>query len=139
MDKSFILLICLFGLSCLYQASAAAPKQCAIGYYDVPAPPVCTWVTGPDGKKHQECTSVGSAAFGAALDKNQKTLKEPNFPFNDLDFSGYCSKCTLTVYSKANYKGYSLSYAFSKSKAKHIYNNKLWKRATKSFKVVCTF
>lgn len=138
MNRSLILLICLFGLSFLYQASAAAPKQCIIGYEDVPAPPFCEWVTGPDGKKHQECTSIGSAARGAALDKTAKTLREPSWNLNVLDFSGYC-KCTLTIYSKTNYKGYSLSYPFSKSKTKTIYPKKLWKRATNSFKVVCAF
>ena len=140
MNKSFILLICLFGLSFLFQGSQAqtAPKQCVIGYYDVPAPPVCITFIDKDGKKQQECSAIGSAAFGAALDKKQKSLLESSFPLNDLDFSGSC-QCTLYLYSKANYKGYSLSYPFSKSKAKHIYVNKIWTRSAKSFKIVCSF
>ena len=138
MNKSFILLICLFGLSFLYQASAAAPKQCEIAYYDVPAPPVCTWVTGPDGKKYQECTSNGSAAYAALLDKSDKGFSELNFPLNDIEWSGYC-KCTLTLYSKSGNKSYYINYPFSNSKAKHVYANKVWKRKTTGFKVACTF
>ncbi len=138
MNKSFILLLCLLGLSFIFKASAAAPKQCAIEYEDAPAPPFCEWVTGPDGKKYQECIDIGSAARGERLDKTQKTLKDPDWALHVLNFSGYC-KCTLTIYSKANYKGYSLSYPFSKSKTKTIYPKNLWKRATNSFKVVCAF
>jgi len=138
MNKSFILFVCLVGLSVLFQGAQAAPRQCAIDYEDVPAPPICEWVTGPDGKKHLECTDIGSAARGVALDRTQKTLREPSWALNILNFSGYC-KCTLIIYSKANYKGYSLCYPFSKSKTKTIYPSKLWKRPTRSFKVICVF
>ena len=144
MNKSFILLVCLFGLSFLFQgsqgqtATAAAPRQCEIGYYDVPQPPVCTTEIGADGKPEQVCTAVGSAAFAANLDKNMKSFPVKSFPLNDIEWSGYC-RCTLYLYSQPNYKGYSLSYPFSKNTAKHIYVNKIWRRTAKSFKVSCTF
>lgn len=138
MNKYFILLFCLFGLSFLYQTSAAAPKECDVFYYDVPAPPVCTWVIGPDGKKYQECTSVGSAAYTATLNAKQKSFTLKSFPLNDLEWSGIC-KCTLTLYNKTGNKSCYINYPFSNSKAKHVYANKIWKRRTTGFKVACTF
>ena len=139
MNKSFTLFVCFSGFLVLFQGAQAVSvsKKCSIEYEDAPLY-FCAWVTGPDGKKHQECTDAGSAARAETLDKTHKTLKDPAWALNVLNFSGYC-KCTLYLYSKENYKGYSLSYAFSKSKTKKIYPDKLWKRLTNSFKVVCAF
>ncbi len=132
-NKSSILLICLFGLSFLYQASAAAPKQCVLYYEDLIEIPSCD-LTGPN----DECESTGSAAVSVTLDKSEKTLKESSWPLGVLSWDGDC-KCTLKIYSKVNYQGCSLSYPFSKSKTKTIYPKKLLKKDAKSFKVVCSF
>lgn len=137
MNKLHILLVCLFGLSCLLEATAHGIDPCEIGYYGVPPPPVCKWVTR-NGKRVQECTAVGGGAYAAVLDDHNLVHKNANFPLSSLDFSGYC-RCTLTLYSLTNNKGYYLSYPFSKSKTKKINATTLWKRATKSFKVVCAF
>ena len=133
-NKPSIILICLLGLSFISQASASPPKQCAIVYEDASSTSDCKSLIGPD----EECEDMGTAARGETLDKTQKTLKDPDWSLGVLNFSGDC-KCTLTIYSKANFKGCSLSYPFSKSKTKKIYPDKLWKKDTRSFKVVCSF
>ncbi len=139
MKRSFILLLCLFGLSFLNQASAAAaPKECQVGYYDVAPPPVCTTEIGADGKPEQVCTAVGSAAYGWTLNAKEKSFTLKSFPLNDIEWSGYC-KCTLTLYNKTGNKSYNVNYPFSNSKAKHVYANKIWKKKTTGFKVACTF
>ncbi len=137
MNKLLILLVCLFGLSMLYEASAHGIDPCKLTYYNVPPAPVCKWVT-KNGKRVQECTPGKSTAYAALIDDHSLSFRKPTFALNNLKFSGECA-CTLTLYSLANYKGTSFGYAFSKSKTKNIYAKTIWKTPTKSFKVVCTF
>ena len=145
MNKLFILLISLFGASFFFKGNQAQTtpteisKGCFIGYYAIPAPPECTTTIGPDGKPAKACTYGSSGLHAAVLDENMKSFSQSDYVFSDLYWIGYCH-CTLYVYSKINFKGYSKSYPFSKSAiAKEIYANKIWKRKTNSFKIECAF
>ena len=143
--KLSLFTLCFLGISFLSQAQGlaesriapAASKKCSVFYYDNPAPnPDCR---GPDGKPVQgECSELGPASVMEVLDKNAKSLFVPSWGLDEMEWRGYCH-CTLYLYSKANYKGYSLKYPFTKSKAMHIFTSKLWRRPVHSFKVICTF
>ena len=115
-NRLFLLLVCLLGMFFLCQG-AEIYRQCAFGY---------------------DNSQGGSRAFAAILDNDVNSFSQKNFPLNNVDFSGYCY-CTLSLYSKINFKGYSISCPYSEGDAGHIYVNEIWGRKTNSFKVVCSF
>ncbi len=133
------LLLCLLGLTYIAAArNLQGAAQCDLTFYGPPTPPVCNTYIDENGQEQTECYAVGPAASRAIVNKSQKTLNVSSDSLYELDFDGTC-KCTLVLYSKANYKGSSYSYAFSKAKNGVIFGNKIWKTANKSYKISCAF
>ena len=102
MNKFAALLMFFLGASFMLQAIQA--QGCTVAYYDIPAAPDCEYITDENGEEEEECTTVGSAAFAAALSPENAYISEPNFSLSEIDLSGDCD-CTLTVYSQKNLKG----------------------------------
>ncbi len=126
MNKFFLL--CLLGLTFISLASSTS--QCDLTFYGPPPAPVCT----PSG-----CTAVDPSASRAILSPTQTTLNMGSNTLYELDFTGTCSKCTLTLYSLARYSGGSYSYPLSQATNGVIFASKIWTVANKSWKVTCSF
>ncbi len=142
MNKFTALLMFFLGASIMLQVTQA--QDCTIGYYDIAPPAECEYYTDENGEEEEECSAVGSAAFAALLNSETATLSEPDFPLNDLDFTGDCD-CTLRVYSGADLKGCSVQAGVltesSESSEQITVLGDLWKRAAnpRSFEVTCNF
>ena len=138
MNKFAALLMFFLGASFMFHAIQA--EGCTVAYYDIPPPPDCEWDTDAEGEEEEECVTVGSAAFAAALDAATPFINEPNFPLSELDLSGdECDHCTLTVYSKTNLQGCKV---VEEVKDDHVdVVPGIWKRNAdpKSWSLVCLF
>jgi len=95
----------------MFQAIQAQIASCTISYYNVAPPAECEYYTDENGAEEEECSSVGSAAAGAALTPLNPYMNEPDFALSEIEFSGRCDTCILTVYSQTSLKGCSVTKA----------------------------
>ncbi len=133
--------VCILGLSALASAKGlkgTPDAQCTLSFYGPPSDPVCNTYVDENGQEQTECYAVGPAASAAIVDKSNKNLKVADGNVYELDFDGTCD-CNLVLYSKANYKGQSKKYAFSKAENKQIFADQIWNKENASFKVLCNF
>ncbi len=133
MNKLATLLACLLGLSFLFQGAEAASKYCDIKY---------SWINDcqplPDDTIEDNC--IGSEYFyEVKLGKKQKTY-EDGLWLDTISFAGDC-KCSLTLYTEADFKGHNFKYSFNhhSKKVKKFDTKKLLKSKAESFKVKCDF
>ena len=139
MNKLLPLIFCIFTFAHLATArNLKGASQCNLEFWGPTPPPVCETYIDENGQSQLACSQVGPAASRTWVNKANKTFKSAAESLYELDFDGTC-KCTLVLYSKANYKGSSYSYAFSKAKNGVIFGNQIWKTANKSYKISCAF
>jgi len=139
MNKFLPLLFCIFALTFLTQArNLKGPSQCDLTFYGPTPPPVCYTYIDEKGQSQLACSQVGPSASRTYLDKSNKTFKANREALYEVDFDGNC-KCTVTLYTKANFKGTSYSYPFSKANNDVIFADKIWKKKNASYKIACAF
>jgi len=142
MKKHFILLIFISSLFLSVNSQIGdpdqTPRECQIVYDDIPKPPVCEKVIGPDGQEENECYATGPIPHTETTNKNDSSFSESNFPLSSIDWSGYCN-CSLLVYSRVNLKGYWLTYPFRFATDSRIAVRDILKINANSFNITCTF
>lgn len=120
--SKLILLFCFLSLACLSQA-------CNVTYYGADPPKVC------DGDL---CFMLNAPATHVTLDSVLSSIQRSNFNVNEILLDATC-KCTLYLYTKPNFTGYTFSFKYLYAKAKQIFPNRLWRSKNNSFKLKCTF
>jgi len=139
MNKFLPLLFIILGLASMTQArNLKGAPQCDLTFYGPTPPPVCNTYIDENGQSQLECSQVGPAASRTTVDKANTTFKAARDSLYEVDFYGNC-KCTVTLYTKANYKGTSYSYPFSKANGDAIFANKIWNKSNASYKITCSF
>lgn len=143
MKKFLSLLVCLLGLTALASArnlkgAASAGGQCDLTFYGPPSPPVCNTYIDENGEEQTECYQVGPAASRTIVDGTTPKFTEANGSAYEIDFDGNCN-CKLVLYTKANFKGKSFTYPFSKAESNAIFADQVWNKANASYKIVCRF
>ena len=105
-------------------------------YWPTPDP-VCNTYIDENGQEQKECYALESPAWAISMDAS-----DPNFTANEtlyeLNFDGKCN-CRLVLFSKANLKGKSFTYPFSKAENKIIFANQIWDNENTSYKILCRF
>ena len=120
--SKIILLFCFLSLACLSQA-------CNVTYYRTTPAEQC------DGDL---CWRLNAPATRITLDALTSSIERSNFNVNEIQLDATC-KCTLFLYTKPNFTGYTFSFQYLSSAAKQIFPNKLWGSKNNSFKLKCKF
>ncbi len=141
MKKVLSLLVCLLGLTAFASArnlkGASAGGQCDLTFYGPTPDPVCNTYIDENGEEQTECYQVGPSASRTIVDGTTPNFTDANGSAYEVDFSGDCN-CKLVLYTKANFKGKSFTYPFSKSDGA-IFANQVWNKDNASYKIVCRF
>lgn len=132
---SKILALALFVLALTSIVSANEKSECLITLYGPAPEPECETIT-ENGQEEVACAAVGAAPLRLRLDSGNRSYKEST-ELADLDFEGTC-ECSLRVFTKENFEGFSYSYPFNKSKNGQIIAE-IWNQPSKSFKIYCKF
>jgi len=139
--KKILSSLVILGLSALAGAKdlkTSDSAQCTLMFYGPTPDPVCQTYIDESGQEQEECYALGPAAAAALVDASNPKFTEANGNLYELDFDGTCN-CKLVLYNKANFKGKSLTYKFSKAEDKAIFADEIWNKENASYKILCKF
>jgi len=140
MKKILSCIVLILGLASLANARnlKGAAGQCDLTFYGPTPDPVCNTYIDENGQEQQECSQVGPSAARTYVDGSNPNFTDATGSLYELNFDGTCN-CKLVLYTKANFKGKSFTYAFSKSEDKAIFANQIWNKDNASYKIICRF
>lgn len=136
--------VCILGLFSIVQATNFRrlrindKRECTVVFWGPDPEPTCQTYTDENGEEQEDCFGVGAPEARAILNSSVKTLEMSDSQIQGLYYYGDCS-CSLKLWTKANYKGAVLEYAFSNSTDKTISTTDIWSKTNQSFKVICEF
>ena len=112
-------------------------RSCEIEFYGPPPPPECETII-ENGEEIEACSAVGAPASRLLLDASKPRYSEANTTLVEVYFYGYC-RCSIKLWTKANFRGDWILYPFCRSKNKEILTDAIWKKPNNSFRISCVF